>query len=38
MANILQIYGILEYIFLNENYNISFQISVKYVPKGPVDN
>ena len=25
-------------IFLNENYRIAIQISVKYVPRGPIDN
>ena len=27
-----------KYIFLNENVIISFEISLKFVPKGPIDN
>ena len=29
---------ILKYIFLNENARISIKISLKFVPKGPIDN
>ena len=30
--------GIFKCIFLNENFRISIQISLKFVPKGPIDN
>ena len=30
--------NILKCIFLNENVSILIQISVKFVPKGPIDN
>ena len=30
--------AILNRIFLNENVRISIQISLKFVPKGPIDN
>ena len=26
------------YIFLSENYRIPIRISLKFVPKGPIDN
>ena len=29
---------ILNCIFLNENYRISIQISLKYIPSSPIDN
>ena len=31
-------YDIFECIFLNENIRILIQISLKFVPKGPIDN
>ena len=30
--------GILKHIFLNENIRISIQFSLRFVPKGPIDN
>ena len=27
-----------KYIYMNEKFCISIQISVKFVPKGPIDN
>ena len=36
MATILQTF--LKFIFLNENIWISIEISLKFVPKGPIDN
>ena len=30
--------NIFKHIFLNENVKISMQISLKFVPKGPIDN
>ena len=29
---------IFKYIFLNENYRIPIQISLKFVPRGPIDS
>ena len=29
---------ILKYIFLNENLKIAIRISLKYIPKGPINN
>ena len=29
---------IFKYIFLNENVSISIKMSLKFVPKGPIDN
>ena len=29
---------ILKHIFLNENIRISIQFSLRFVPKGPIDN
>ena len=37
MASILAD-GIFKCIFLNENVRISIKISLKFVPKGPIDN
>ena len=31
-------YDIFKCIFLNEKFNIVIQISLKFVPKGPIDN
>ena len=30
--------GIFKHIFLNENFRISIKISLKFVPKGSIDN
>ena len=30
--------GIFKCIFLNENYRIQIQISLKFVPRSPIDN
>ena len=30
--------NIFKHVFLNENIGISIQISLKFVPKGPIDN
>ena len=37
MAAILA-YNIFKCIFLNENFSILIKISLKFVPKGPIDN